>query len=134
YLYVTEVFIRKVGEYTAEEAREVLLSAINRYRTEKNLMPLTLSKSLSDQAQTHIDVQEGLNTLSPPLLLNLLARHYHGALHVNVYTSNIVNIPDEVHDNLDLDLQTVGIGFKRIRGKLCETGCYLVTLIFGPPL
>jgi hypothetical protein len=130
YLYVTEVFIRALDQLSLEEARRLLLDQMNRYRDSRRLPALQLSNSLSSVAQSHIDVQENLGTLSPPLLMNLLAKRHKGEVRVNVYTSSTVTIPDEVRAILDQDLMQAGIGFKRVRGKLCESGCYLVTLIF----
>lgn len=133
YLYVTEEFVRALEPLSLDSARKLVLDQMNRYRESRQLPQLQLSHTLSSIAQSHIDVQESLNTLSPPLLMNLLAKQYKGSVRVNVYTSATAAIPDEVHENLDLNLQQVGIGFKRIRGKLCEGGCYLFTLIFAAP-
>ena len=130
-LYVTEVFIRSLGEVSLPEVRSLLLRQMNSYRESKGLSPLQLSNSLSAVAQSHINVQESLNTLSPPLLLNLMARKEKGTVRVNLYTTESLTLPDEVHPNLGTDMQRVGIGFKRIRGPLCEGGCYMVALIFG---
>ena len=89
---------------------------------------------MCDVAQSHVDVQEKLNSLTPPLLMGQLAHQLGGSIRVDVFTTNTIEkIPDEVHENLRGKSQMVGIGFKRIRGKLCESGCYLVTLIFGVP-
>jgi uncharacterized protein YkwD len=134
YLYVTEVFIRKVKEISLNTGREMVLASMNEYRAKKNFLPLTLSQRLNDIAQSHVDVQEKLNTLSAPLLMNQLTRQVGGSVRVNVFTAtSIENVPNQVHENLEGKSQMVGIGFKRIRGKLCESGCYLVTLIFGFP-
>ena len=76
-----------------------------------------------------------MNALSPPLLMNQLTRQAGGSIRINVFTSSTPDsVPDEVHPNLEGKSQMVGIGIKRIRGKLCESGCYLVTLIFGFPV
>ena len=40
YLYITEVFIRKVGDYAVEEARRLILDQMNRLRQDHNLPPL----------------------------------------------------------------------------------------------
>lgn len=133
YLYVTEVFVRSLDEVSLHDARRILLSQMNDYRQSKQSPPLQLSNALSGIAQSHSDVQENLNALSPPLLIDLVARREKGTVRVNVYTATTLALPDEVHANLELDVQNVGIGFKRIRGKLCERGCYLVTLIFVSP-
>lgn len=131
YLYVTEVFIRSIGELSLAEARDTLLQQMNRYRKERKLEPLILSRSLSNIAQSHVEVQENLNALSPPLLMNLLAKKQKRAVRVNVFTSGSLALPEEVDENLKENVQQVGIGFKRVRGKICDTGCYLVTLVFA---
>jgi hypothetical protein len=107
---------------------------MNSYRQSQELLPLSLSQSMCDVAQSHLEVQQKLNSLTPPLMMGQLAHQLGGSIRVNVFTTNdIGKIPDEVHENLSGKSQMVGIGFKRIRGKLCESGCYLVTLIFGVP-
>jgi uncharacterized protein YkwD len=134
YLYVTELFIREIQDVSLRHARSELLDSMNSYRQSQGLLPLSLSQSMSDVAQSHVDVQEKLNSLTPPLMMGQLAHQLGGSIRVNVFTTNeIAKIPDEVHENLGGKSQMVGIGFKRIRGKLCESGCYLVTLIFGVP-
>jgi uncharacterized protein YkwD len=134
YLYVTEVFIHEVADIDLRHARGKLLDLMNDYRQQQGLLPLTLSQNMSDVAQSHVDVQQKLNSLTPPLLMGQLAHQLGGSVRVNVFTANsIEKIPDEVHENLRGKGQMVGIGFKRIRGKLCEGGCYLITLIFGMP-
>jgi uncharacterized protein YkwD len=134
YIYVTELFIRKVNNVELNAGRRMLLDSMNEYRKEKGLLPLSISQNLNDIAQSHVEVQEKLNTLSPPLLMNQLTKQVRGSIRVNVFTAvSIERVPNEVYPNLEGKSQMVGIGFKRIRGKLCETGCYLVTLIFGFP-
>ncbi len=134
YLYVTELFIQEIPELSLRLARSELLDSLNSYLTQQGLLPLSLSQSMCDVAQSHVDVQEKLNSLTPPLLMGQLAHQMGGSIRVNVFTTNTIEkIPDEVHENLRGKSQMVGIGFKRIRGKLCESGCYLVTLIFGVP-
>jgi uncharacterized protein YkwD len=134
YLYVTELFIREVPDVSLRQARSELLDWMNSYRQSQELLPLSLSQSMCDVAQSHLEVQQKLNSLTPPLMMGQLAHQLGGSIRVNVFTTNdIGKIPDEVHENLSGKSQMVGIGFKRIRGKLCESGCYLVTLIFGVP-
>jgi uncharacterized protein YkwD len=134
YLYVTELFIRDIPNINLRHARNELLDSMNSYRHQQGLLPLSLSQSMCDVAQSHVDVQEKLNSLTPPLMMGQLAHQLGGSIRVNVFTTNdISQISDEVHENLRGKSQMVGIGFKRIRGKLCESGCYLVTLIFGVP-
>jgi uncharacterized protein YkwD len=134
YLYVTENFIHEIPDVSLRHARSELLDSLNSYRTQQGLLPLSLSQNMCDVAQSHVDVQEKLNSLTPPLLMGQLAHQLRGSVRVDLFTTNeIAKIPDEVHENLRGKSQMVGIGFKRIRGKLCESGCYLVTLIFGIP-
>jgi hypothetical protein len=134
YLYVTENFIHEIPDVSLRHARSELLDSLNSYRTQQGLLPLSLSQNMCDMAQSHVDVQEKLNSLTPPLLMGQLAHQLRGSVRVDLFTTNeIAKIPDEVHENLRGKSQMVGIGFKRIRGKLCESGCYLVTLIFGVP-
>ena len=134
YLYVTELFIHEIPELSLRLARSELLDSLNLYRTQQGLLPLSLSQSMCDVAQSHVDVQQKLNSLTPPLLMGQLAHQMGGSIRVDVFTTNTIEkIPDEVHENLRGKSQMVGIGFKRIRGKLCESGCYLVTLILGIP-
>ncbi len=135
YIYVTELFIRRVEQIDSNKGRQKLLVSMNEHREKKGLLPLTLSQRLSEVAQSHVDVQENLNALSPPLLMNQLTRQAGGSIRINVFTANTPDrVPEEVYPNLEGNSQMVGIGFKRIRGKLCESGCYLVTLIFGFPV
>jgi uncharacterized protein YkwD len=135
YIYVTELFIRKVALIDSNKGRKALLSSVNEYREKKGLLPVTLSERLSEIAQSHVHVQEKLNSLSPPLLTSQLARQVGGSIRINVFTTSTPErVPEEVYPNLEGKSQMVGIGMKRIRGKLCETGCYLVTLIFGYPV
>ncbi len=135
YIYVTEVFIRKVNEINLKTGREMILFSLNEHRKQQGLLPLSLSQKLSDISQSHVEVQEKLNALSPPLLMNQLTRQVGGSVRVNVFTAtSIDHVPEDVFANLEGKSQMVGIGFKRIRGKLCESGCYLVTLIFGFPV
>jgi uncharacterized protein YkwD len=134
YLYVTELFIREIPQINLRRARSELLNSMNSYRQQQGLLPLSLSQRMCDVAQSHVDVQEKLNSLTPPLLMGQLAHQLRGTVRVDLFTTNeIAKFPDEVHENLRGKSQMVGIGFKRIRGKLCESGCYLVTLIFGVP-
>jgi uncharacterized protein YkwD len=134
YLYVTELFIHEIPEVSLRLARNELLDSMNSYRKQQGLLPLSLSQNMCDVAQSHVDVQQKLNSLTPPLLMGQLAHQMGGSIRVNVFTTNAIEkIPDEVHENLRGKSQMVGIGVKRIRGKLCESGCYLVTLIFGVP-
>jgi hypothetical protein len=134
YLYVTQLFIRKLKDVDIHEAKLKLLHAMNDHREKLGILPLSLSDSLNKAAQNHVEVSEKLNSLNPPLLMNQLARQLRGSVRVNVFTaSSIEAIPPEIYSNLEVKNQMVGIGFKRVRGKLCESGCYLVTLIFGIP-
>jgi uncharacterized protein YkwD len=135
YIYVTELFIRKVELIDSNKGSRRLLSSMNEFREKKGLLPVTLSERLSEIAQSHVNVQEKLNALSPPLLMNQLTKQVGGSIRINVFTTSTPErVPEEVYPNLEGKSQMVGIGMKRIRGKLCETGCYLITLIFGYPV
>jgi hypothetical protein len=84
-------------------------------------------------AQSHVKFQESVSSLGPPLIMGLMARQANGNVRTSVYTTNSISkFPEEVKKNLQLKIQSVGIGFKRIKGELCDTGCFLVTVIFGP--
>lgn len=134
YLYVTELFIRKLKDYSLEEARRKLLQQINDFREKEGLPPLALSQTLSKTAQSHINIQRKLPDLSQPLLTSLLAKQLKAPLRINVYTTgDLEEIPNEARENLKFQIQAVGIGYEKIRGQLCENGCYLVTLILGSP-
>ncbi len=133
YLYVTEIFIRGVDDYTLEDARLILLNQMNEFRERRGLGKLAQSMTLNDIAQSHVNLQERASSLGPPLIMGLLARQEGGPLRASIYTTfTISNFPEEVQQNLALKIQSVGIGFKRIRGDLCKTGCFLITLMFGP--
>lgn len=133
YLYVTELFIRRVDDYSLEDARLILMNQMNDIRVRRGLGRLIQSTVLNEIAQSHVKLQERASSLGPPLIMGLLARQERGALRTSVYTTtSISNFPDEVRQSLALEIQSVGIGFKRIRGDLCNAGCFLVTLIFGP--
>jgi Cysteine-rich secretory protein family len=133
YFYVTEDFIRSVDNYSLDEARHLLLVNLNDYREKRGLEKLVPATLLNNIAQSHVDFQEKVSSIGPPLLTGLVARQEKGALRTNVYTTTTISqLPDEVQRTLALKIQSVGIGFKRIKGELCETGCFLITLIFGP--
>lgn len=134
YMYVTELFIRKLKDYSLEEARQKLLQQINDFRETEGLPPLALSQTLTKTAQSHIKIQRKLPDLSQPLLTSLLAKQLKGQVRISVYTTgDLATIPDEARENLKFQIQAIGIGYEKIRGQLCENGCYLVTLILGPP-
>lgn len=133
YLYVTEIFVRTVNEYSLEEARKILLHQMNEFRARKGLNPLTSNTAWNDMAQSHVKFQENVSALGPPLITELMARQAKGALRTSIYTTiSILDLPEEVQKILALNVQSVGIGFKRIKGDLCSTGCFLITLIIGP--
>jgi uncharacterized protein YkwD len=132
YLFITELFIRKVGNYAVDDARRLILDQINRFRKERDLPSMSLSKSLSNAAQSHVEVQAKLGALSPLLIMSVLTKQMKESLLVNVYTSStLLTIPPEVHKNLQTKEQLVGIGFKRAKGGLCDGGCYVVAMIFS---
>ena len=133
YLYVTEDFIRSVNDYSLEDARHVLLLNMNDYREKHGLGKLVPTNLLNNMAQSHVDFQEKVSSIGPPLLMGVVSRQEKGALRTNVYTTTAISeFPDDVQKTLALKIQSIGIGFKRIKGELCETGCFLITLIFGP--
>ena len=132
YLYITEMFIEKLTDYSVDEARTAILNHINQVRNEKRLPPLSLSKNLSNVAQSHVEVQTRLSSMSPLMIMGVISRQMKGSVLVNVYTTDSLRLaPDEVTHNFVLNNNTIGIGFKRAQGSLCNTGCYVVALIFG---
>ena len=131
YLYVTEVFIQKLIDYSLAEARAVILNYINGYRQKKKLGPLVLSKSLNNVAQSHVDLQTKMSAGSPLLILGTLSRQM-GSVLVNVYTTNSLTfIPEQLRVDFTKENTLLGIGFKRTKGSLCPGGCYAAALIFG---
>jgi hypothetical protein len=134
FLYVTELFVRKLPDFSAQQARTALLEAMNKFRDDSGLPPVQFSRTLTKIAQAHVEVQEKLDTLSQPLLTGVLAKQMNAAVRINVYTTaNLQMIPEAAMTNLKSTSQAAGIGYKRIRGPLCRNGCYLITLILGPP-
>ena len=132
FLYITEVFIHRVGDYSVEQARQTLVKQYNFYRQDKKLSPLVLSESLNKAAQAHVEMQKKFDTLSPMLLMSSVARSNRGATLVSVYTTTaLLEIPTQVRDDLGSNSHKLGIGFKRIQGSICGGGCYLVVLVFG---
>jgi uncharacterized protein YkwD len=132
FLYITELFIRKVGDYSVDQARQTLVKHYNFYRQDKKLSPLVLSESLSKAAQAHVEVQKKFDSLSPMLIMSSVARGNRGATLVTVYTTTgLLEIPTQVRDDLVSNSQKLGIGFKRIQGSICGGGCYLIVLVFG---
>lgn len=132
YLYVTEIFIREIAEHTLSEARYLILKRINQTRLSRNLTPVTLSRSLSNAAQSHVEVQTKLAKLSPMLILDALGRERRGSLLVNAYTTDDLMIfPLQMDIELMMDIRSVGIGFSRTMRQPCESGCYVVALIFS---
>jgi uncharacterized protein YkwD len=132
YLYITEMFIEKLTDYSIDEARAAILNHINEIRSDKRLAPLSLSKNLSSVAQSHVEVQTRLSSMSPLMIMGVISRQMKGSVLVNVYTTDSLRLaPDEVTHNFTLHNNTIGIGFKKAQGSLCNTGCYVVALIFG---
>ncbi len=132
FLYITELFIHKVIDYTLQQARQTLVRQFNFYRQEKKLGPLVFSESLSKVAQAHVETQKKFDSLSPMLALSSVARSNRGATLVSVYTTtNLVDIPSQVRYDLEANSSRIGLGYKRIQGAICSGGCYLIVLVFG---
>ena len=101
YLYVTEIFVRTVNEYSLEEARKTLLHQMNEFRARKGLNPLTSNTAWNDMAQSHVKFQENVSALGPPLITELMARQAKGALRTSIYTTiSILDFPEEVQKYL----------------------------------
>jgi uncharacterized protein YkwD len=132
FLYITELFIYKIGDYSLDQARETLVRQYNYYRQDQKLPPLIFSTSLSNAAQAHVETQKRFDSLSPMLTMSSVARSSKGRILVTAYTATtLLEIPGPVRKDLQSGLQTVGIGFKRVQGSICGGGCYLIVLIFG---
>lgn len=132
YLYVTELFIEKLTDYSLDEARKAILQHINDIRAEKKLPLLSISKTLSNVAQSHVEVQTKMSSMSPLLIMGVLTRQMKGSVLVNVYTTDSLHLaPDEVARNFVSNNKTIGIGFKKTQGSLCQSGCYVIALIFA---
>jgi uncharacterized protein YkwD len=132
YLYITEVFIQKVKDYSLEDARKRVLEHINDVRNGKHLAPLGISKTLSNVAQSHMEVQVKMKKISPLLILSALSKQMRGPVLVNVYTTDSLDtVPEQVAENFVTSSKTVGIGFERTQGGLCPGGCYVIALIFA---
>lgn len=132
-LYVTELFIRQLEDYDTDDARRLLLNVVNDYRLQHNLDSLSLSDALNKMAQSHVEVQAKMNSLGPPLTMDLMAKKVKGTVHVHVYTTTaLLVLPESVAPQLLLTTPNIGIGYKRIHASVCEGGCYLITLVLGP--
>jgi uncharacterized protein YkwD len=132
FLYITELFIHRIDDYSLQYARQALVRRFNSYRQEQNLMPLTFSDSLSKAAQAHAEMQEKLDALTPMIAMSSIARGNRGRTVVSMYTAtNLLDFPREIGKDLEGDAFRIGIGFKRIQGSICNGGCYLIVLIFG---
>jgi len=132
FLYVTELFIHKVGDIDPLEATQLLLKQFNTVREKKKMSPLVLSESLSHAAQSQVELQSRFDAMSPMLAMSPLTRTNRRSTLVTAYTANsLMEIPVEIQGDLETDSNRLGIGFKRIRGGLCSGGCYLIVLVFG---
>jgi uncharacterized protein YkwD len=132
-LYVTELFIRQLEDYDTKEARRLLSDVVNDYRLQHNLQTLSLSDALNTMAQSHVEVQAKMNSLGPPLTMDLMAKKVKGTVHVHVYTTTaLLVLPESLGPQLLLSTPNIGIGYKRVRASVCEGGCYLITLVLGP--
>jgi uncharacterized protein YkwD len=132
FLYVTEVFIHKINDYAQAQGRQLLIRQLNSYRDGKKLGPLSLSDALNKAAQAHVDMQKKFDSLSPMLIMSPIARSNRHRTVVSVYTTtSLLRIPAEVRSDAESTSDKIGIGFKRVQGKICNGGCYLVVLVFG---
>jgi uncharacterized protein YkwD len=131
-LYITEVFIRRVPELSVREARRQLLDTFNHLRGRKKQDPLAFSEALSNVAQSHVDVQQKFDSKTPLLTMSVLVHQLKRSVLVTVYTtSDVASIPDNVEESLLGNHRIAGVGFKRIRGSLCESGCYFIAVILS---
>jgi uncharacterized protein YkwD len=132
YLYVTEMFILKLRDYSLEEARKLILQCVNKARTAKQLAPLAVSRTLNSVAQSHLEVQVKMKALSPLLIMSALSKQIGSGILVNVYTTEHAEVvPDQVIRNAVAKMKSVGIGFQRTQGTLCSGSCYAIVLIFS---
>jgi uncharacterized protein YkwD len=132
YLYVTQLFIRKLADHTVEQARETLLRQYNFYREEKSKGPLVLSESLSKAAQAHVETQQKFDSLTPMLTMSPVSRGSRSSTLVSVYTTtHLLEIPKPVQQDLQVSMNRIGIGYRRIQGAICSGACYLIVLIFS---
>ena len=132
FLYVTQLFIYRIADHPLEHARETLVRQYNFYREDKNLPPLIYSPSLSSAAQAHVESQKKFDSLNPILAISSVARNSATRTLVSVYTAtSLLEIPFQVRHDLQRNMHTVGIGFKRVQGSICVGGCYLIVLVLG---
>jgi uncharacterized protein YkwD len=132
FLYITELFIHKIGDHALEQARETLVRQYNFYRQDQKLSPFIYSASLSSAAQAHVETQKRFDSLSPMLTLSSVAQSTRGRILVTAYTAtSLSEVPAQVRKDLRSDMNRIGIGFKRVQGSICSGGCYLIVLVFG---
>jgi uncharacterized protein YkwD len=132
HLYITELFIHKIYDYSLNQARDTLVRQYNFYRQDKRLTPLSLSDSLNRAAQAHAEVQTKLDALSPMLAMSSIGKASKGPTIVSIYTAtSLMEIPQQVGKDLESNTTRIGIGFKRTEGEICTGGCYLIVLVLG---
>lgn len=129
-LYITELFTAPLPDFTIAEARETLLKAIGQFRSARKLPPAYVLDELNNAAQLNAEDHARENSLDSRIPISGMAAQLHGALHINIYTSGDLSvIPAQLNQILTIRVLTIGVGAKRTRGKLCDLGCYVVTLI-----
>lgn len=127
FLYVTEMFVRRLEDYSAEEVRRLLLEQINSFRKRKGLRPLEESSRLNEVADANAELHAERNRLEPALMARPEMFH---SLWASVFTTGYLEAEKiESESALTQNAQEIGIGYKRIRGPLCDLGCYLVVLM-----
>ena len=132
FFYITQLFIHRIADHPLEDARQTLIRQYNFYRQDKKLPPLLYSPSYSDAAQAQVETQKRFDSLSPMVGMSSVARNSGGGMLVSVYTAtSLLEIPVQVRHDLQRNMRTVGIGFKRVQGSICAGGCYLIVLVLG---
>lgn len=134
YLYVTELFARTLRDYPLDEARKLLADNVNRFRHQQGQPLLKLSDELSRDAQAHIDLQQKVDSLTPPLLVDVMSRELKRPVEVDVFTTgDLDSLPADVEQEAENAVGSLGVAYKRVRGTFCPNGCYLIALVFGAP-
>jgi len=130
FLYITELFTRTVPDLSADDERKALLDAINRVRAEKKLEPVRILQELNQAAQDNAEDHARQGSLNSRNSLAGLSGELHAQLHINIYTSGDLNqVPAQLVQVIAVPDLMLGVGATRTRGKLCDLGCYVVTII-----